>query len=144
MVGFAPFRCFQQMDGNYSLVPSADLNCYDSLWWSNIYTVTIGLLQIILIPIVLMVVFRINRDKLHDNKFLWQFGSLTEGYVDQFYWWEVVVLLKKLIFVMVVDLSNDLDRHIRAYMAVIVLLSGMFFEYMFHPRKPEFRALHLV
>jgi hypothetical protein len=68
---------------------------------------------------------------------------LTKKYVDRYYWWEVVVLLKKLAFVMVVDLSNSQDSHLRAFMAEIVLLCGAFAEQMTQPRKQESRIIHM-
>jgi hypothetical protein len=47
MVGFSPFRCYNQMDGSFSLIPSSDLSCFDEVWWSYSAVTVIGLLQII-------------------------------------------------------------------------------------------------
>jgi hypothetical protein len=43
-VAMAPFRCFEQFDGSYSLVPSPNLDCYDDQWRSHWIAITIGLL----------------------------------------------------------------------------------------------------
>jgi hypothetical protein len=143
MVGFAPFRCFRQVDGTFSLVPSSHLNCYDEIWFSNIFIIILGLLEIAIIPLMLKAIFRAYRHSLQDNKFRWQFGMLTENYVDNLFWWEAVVLLKKLVFIMVVDLTNNLDRHLRVFMAEIVLMSVLFAETFFQPRKLQSRMLYV-
>jgi hypothetical protein len=143
MVGFSPFRCCRQIDGVYSLVASSNLDCYDDFWFSNLFIAILGLGEIALIPLVLFLIFRAQKHSIHDNKFVWKFGMLTDNYVEQFYYWELVVLLKKLIFVMIVDLSNDFDKHIRVFMAEIVLIGSIFVEYIFQPRKQESRMLHV-
>jgi hypothetical protein len=143
MVGFAPFRCYRQVDGVYSLVPSSDLNCYDQTWFSNIFTIVAGLLEIVLLPVVLFIILRAYKHSIQDNKFVWKFGMLTENYVDQFYWWELMALVKKLAFVMVVDLSNSQTRQLRIFMAEIVLVGWIFIEYVCQPRKKELRMLHI-
>jgi hypothetical protein len=144
MVGFAPFRCYLQMDGTYTLVPSSDLNCYDEQWMSHINIIVLGLAQIFLLPLLVLLIFRIYRGHLDENRFKWRFGLLTLSYLDQFYWWEVVVLFRKLVFVMVVDLTNDFDSYLRVFLAEVVLILGIFVEYIYQPRKAELRMLHIL
>jgi hypothetical protein len=55
-VGFAPFRCYRQIDGAFTLVPSSNLNCYDQLWFSQLFTIALGLVEIALIPLVLILI----------------------------------------------------------------------------------------
>jgi hypothetical protein len=144
MVGFAPFRCYRQVDGVYSLVPSSNLNCFDEKWYSNIFTILLGILEIVLIPLVLGLIFKAHsKHSIQDNKFIWKFGMLAENYVDEYYWWELANLLKKLVFVMVVDLSNNYDKRVRVFMAEIVLVGWIFIEYACQPRKKESRMLHI-
>jgi hypothetical protein len=135
MVALAPFRCYKQMDGSYTLVPSANLNCYDKKWFSNIFIVILGILEVFMLPVGLFWVYFHFRNSLQDNSFVWKFGHLTKKYKDEFYWWEGVHLLKKVIFVMVIDLTNDFDRHIRVLLGVSVLLTVVFLEFLFQPTK---------
>jgi hypothetical protein len=69
---------------------------------------------------------------------------LTANYVDEMYWWEGVVVLNKLVFVMVVDLTSKYERHLRAFLAEIVLLVGIILEQVFQPRKPEMRPIYFL
>jgi hypothetical protein len=143
MVGFAPFRCYQQPDGSYSLVPSSDLSCYDQDWFSHMFIILLGLIEIILLPLVVLLIFH-SQEKLKENKFRWRFGILTFSFKHKYYWWEAVVLMKKLCFVMVVDLTNDFDPQLRIFFAEVVLLVGFFLEYVCQPRKEELRTLHTL
>jgi hypothetical protein len=144
MVGFAPFRCFEQQDGEFTLVPSSNLNCYDHEWFSHYFIIGLGILHIALIPFSLFLIFRANSQHLFDNSFLWKFGKLTESYKDEMYWWEVVVLLNKLLFVVIVDLTSRFDPNLRVFMVEVILLVGIFVEQIFQPRKPAYRSTHFL
>jgi hypothetical protein len=144
MVGFAPFRCFRQQDGSFSLIPSSNLNCYDEEWFSHLFIIGLGLLHILIIPFGLIMVFKANRERLFDNSFLWKFGKLTEPYVDETYWWEVVVLLNKILFVMTVDLTSSFDPNLRVFLVEILLLVMVLVEQLFQPRKPSQRMNYFV
>jgi hypothetical protein len=145
MVGLAPFRCFKQADGTHTLVPSPDLNCYDSQWFSNILLIFLGLIEVVMLPIGLLWLFLHYKKGLHhNNKFNWKFGHLTAKFKDNYYWWELVEMLKKLTFVVVVDLSNDLDKHFRAFLAESVLVVGLFLEYSIQPRRDERNLSNLL
>jgi hypothetical protein len=144
MVGFAPFRCFQHIDGTYSLVPSSSLSCYDAEWFEHLPIIVVGLMEIILLPASVLVIFGVYRNKHDSNKFRWRFGLLTISYNRSFYWWEVVALFRKLVFVMVVDLTNDFETPLRIFLAEVVLISGIFLETIFQPRRAETRVLHTL
>eukprot|EP00475_Leptophrys_vorax_P045397 TRINITY_DN9403_c0_g1_i2.p1 TRINITY_DN9403_c0_g1~~TRINITY_DN9403_c0_g1_i2.p1 ORF type:complete len:385 (+),score=92.20 TRINITY_DN9403_c0_g1_i2:2476-3630(+) len=136
-VGLAPFRCFQQTDGTYTLIPSANLDCYDQTWMSHVPVIALGLLEIIAVPVILISIFWINRFDVQSNEFVWRYGMLTENYVPQFYWWEVVMLTRKTSFVMVVDLTNNLNDQLRAFLVEIVFLLYILAEFLCQPRSRE-------
>jgi hypothetical protein len=144
MVGLAPFRCFKQADGTHTLVPSPNLNCYDSQWFSNIFLILLGLLEIVLLPIGLLWLFVHYRNGFQNNKFRWKFGHLIAKFKDNHYWWELVEMIKKLTFVMVVDLSNDLDKHFRSFLAESVLIVGLFLEFHAQPRRDERSVTYIL
>jgi hypothetical protein len=144
MVGLAPFRCFQQADGTHTLVPSPNLNCYDSQWFSNMFLISLGILEIFLLPLGLLWLFVHYQNRFHNNKFNWKFGHLIAKFKENYYWWELVEMLKKLTFVIVVDLSNDLEKHFRAFLAESVLVVGLLLECHFHPRKDERNVTYIL
>jgi hypothetical protein len=144
LVGMAPFRCFRQMDGTYTLVSSSSFNCYDEVWHSNMFTIVLGVVEIAMIPAGLFWILFHHRRNLYSNKFVWRFGHLTNRYKKKFFWWEAVVIMKKLTFVMVVELTNDFDRHIRVLLAESVLISGLFLESFLQPRAEKTGTIHIL
>jgi hypothetical protein len=133
-IGLAPFRCFQQLDGTYTLVSASKYNCYDSEWRSHGLVISIGLIQIGLPIIALVVIFCLAKSRRQENSFMWVFGMLMFNYKDQFYWWEGVLVVKKVAFVMIVDLMNGYNRHLRVFLAEGVLIAGVFLETLCQPR----------
>jgi hypothetical protein len=97
------------------------------------FTIFLGVFEVVLLPLGLLLI--LWNYSSSDNKFEWRFGHLTRKYKDKYYFWEVVMMLKKLIFVMVVDLTNDYNRSLRAFLAESVLVTGVFAEFMVRPRK---------
>eukprot|EP00475_Leptophrys_vorax_P019219 TRINITY_DN26246_c0_g3_i3.p1 TRINITY_DN26246_c0_g3~~TRINITY_DN26246_c0_g3_i3.p1 ORF type:complete len:303 (-),score=53.21 TRINITY_DN26246_c0_g3_i3:57-965(-) len=133
--GLAPFRCYQQSDGSFTLLQSPDLNCYDEAWLSHLWIVIAGLLEIAAVPVILILIFWFNRLQLNQNEFIWRFGSLTELYVPKYYWWEAVMLVRKMSFVMIVDLTNDWNVQLRTFLLEIVMLTHVLAEHFCQPRQ---------
>eukprot|EP00475_Leptophrys_vorax_P004129 TRINITY_DN12463_c0_g1_i1.p1 TRINITY_DN12463_c0_g1~~TRINITY_DN12463_c0_g1_i1.p1 ORF type:complete len:237 (-),score=48.88 TRINITY_DN12463_c0_g1_i1:46-708(-) len=104
---------------------------------SHIPVVALGLLEIVAVPVILCSIFWFNRFDIQTNEFVWRYGKLTENYVRQYYWWEVVVLVRKTSIVMVADLINNWDPQLKIFLVEIVLLLHIFAEYLFQPRSRE-------
>jgi hypothetical protein len=116
------------------LVPSPNLECFDSFWWSHLFTIFLGLAEIFLVPIFLVGIFWKSRFKMEDNSFRWKYGILFNKYKPEFFWWELVIVLEKTVFVMFIDLTNNFDRHLRIYMAEIILILTYIVESTMKPR----------
>jgi hypothetical protein len=136
-VAMAPFRCYKQGDGSYSLVPSPNLDCYDEQWWNQWAVITLGLLYVILIPVFFMFVLWKNRGHFTSNKFIFRYGYLISGLKSSFYWWNVYQLFRKTALVMVIDLTNSFDPFLRTFFVIIVLLFSMIMEVLLQPRQEE-------
>jgi hypothetical protein len=65
------------------------------------------------------------------------FGMLMNNFREEFYWWEVVILLKKMIYVILVDLTNQFNNSLRAFLISIFFLACIFVENILSPFKPE-------
>jgi hypothetical protein len=44
-IALTPFRCYQQSDGSMTLLPASHLDCYDSQWKQNWFSITVGILS---------------------------------------------------------------------------------------------------
>lgn len=58
---------------------------------------------------------------MNNNMFRWRYSILTSPYKPEFYWWELVVMLKKAIIVMIIDLTNGFSESFRAYLAIVFI-----------------------
>jgi hypothetical protein len=89
----APFRCFAQADGSFTLVPSPDLDCFDNQWIRNWPLICLGLLYILVIPIYFVCILYFYKPKQMSNAFYFRFGFLVLGYsggsnyFERRYWW---------------------------------------------------------
>jgi hypothetical protein len=143
ITAMSPFRCFLQIDGSYTLIPSSNLNCYDKEWYTHLFVIVLGVLQIFLIPMVLSFTLWRNRSRLNKNAFLWRFGSLTAPYKPEFYYWEIFVLFRKTALVLLIDLSNSLSSFLRVYIVILFLLIFSVIDMFVRPRIAELGILTL-
>jgi hypothetical protein len=62
-------------------------------------------------------------------------------YRERFYWWESIVLLKKLAFVLLVDLTNDMALFERSFLLIIFFSFEITLESIVSPYREENRSL---
>jgi hypothetical protein len=127
------FRCFPQDDGTFTLLSSPALDCYDSYWNDHIPILSFGILMIILIPVALFIKLYLNRSNRMSNKFYWRFSRFFEPYKPKFYYWEVVVMIRRTIFVALVDLTNSWQKLERAFVLITFLIFESFVDIICQP-----------
>jgi hypothetical protein len=127
------FRCFPQGDGSYTLIPSPSLDCYDSIWYDHLGIIAIAIVLICIIPIGLFAILFLNRNQRTNNRVYWRFGRIIEPYKPNFYYWEVVVLIRKTIFVCLVDLTNGWQKLNRSFIIIAYLLIESFMDNLLKP-----------
>jgi hypothetical protein len=119
---FSAFRCFPQEDGSYTLLSSPSMDCYDSLWYANSWAIVLGIASVFILPIFLSRVLYVNFGKTNHNIFHWRYGHLVNKYRQKYYYWEVVQLLWKTLFVCIVDLTNSWSKFERSFLLVVYFL----------------------
>jgi ABC-type Fe3+-siderophore transport system permease subunit len=118
----AAYRCLPQDDGTFTLLSAPSLDCYDSVWNENFPVIFFGILVTLSVPVSVAIILFLNRNKLKSNDFTWTFGFLISPYSSKFYWWEIVVLLKKIVYVLLVDLTNSFGIFERSFMLILFLI----------------------
>lgn len=84
---FAPFRCYPQSDGSYTLIPKPSEDCFGSSWKSRLLVIAFGILEISMIPLGIFVILRRYKGNMENNSvFQWRYGLLTRSYKPQYYW----------------------------------------------------------
>lgn len=120
---FSPFRCFQQIDGTFTLIPNPSQDCYSGEWFRHFPVIVFGMLQLFLFPLIMILILSRTPSGGQSRKtYERRFGILTGPYKPQFYWWEIVVVLQKTIIVVVIDTSYNLHSSMRVFIIVLVLI----------------------
>jgi hypothetical protein len=130
---FSAFRCAPQDDGSFTLLSSPDLDCFDLLWYKNLWLILLGILILIFVPCSLYFILYRNQNRLMDNHFRWKFGYLILPYKKNFYFWEVIMLLRKTMFVSLVDLTNGWQKLDRSFVLLIFLFMELLVDVYLDP-----------
>jgi hypothetical protein len=134
---FSAFRCYPQDDETFTLLSSPALDCYDSVWYKNLWIIVIGVLILCAVPTSLFLILRRNRNRRMDNQFYWRFGRLIDPYKPAFYYWEVVLMIRRTIFVSLVDLTNSWQKFDRSFVLIVFLLAELLLEVLVQPYSKE-------
>lgn len=120
---FQPFQCNMQPDGSFSMVQIASVFCYRKEWWSNMPIFSFFCFTyIFLIPFLVFLAFIHYRKFADSIIFQWRFGALTLPYRREYYWWEGVVTVKKLSYVMLIDVVSSLTYYHRVFLIICFLM----------------------
>jgi hypothetical protein len=131
------FRCYPPEDGTHTLLSSPSLDCYDSEWFSNLWIIIIGIMFLIYFPLLLAFILWKNRSKIYSNTFFFRYGILVKPYKMQFFYWEVILLIRKLILICLVDLTNGMPNTERAFILICFLILELFLDFLVNPFQEE-------
>eukprot|EP00475_Leptophrys_vorax_P043779 TRINITY_DN8527_c0_g1_i2.p1 TRINITY_DN8527_c0_g1~~TRINITY_DN8527_c0_g1_i2.p1 ORF type:complete len:791 (-),score=112.92 TRINITY_DN8527_c0_g1_i2:55-2364(-) len=121
-VVLSPFRCYPQIDGSYTLIPKPTENCFDANWMKRAPLIAFGILQIIVIPGLILTIYFQRKKHSLSNYFEWRYGLLFRPYRENFFYWELVIILRKTALVMMVDVSNGMQSALRIFLIMIFLV----------------------
>ncbi|KAJ6227805.1 hypothetical protein M0813_09465 [Anaeramoeba flamelloides] len=94
------FDCTHQEDGTWSMDSKPEWNCLEGEWMRLFPVALTGLiLYVISIPLGLALILRHYSTKLSEEEFLHKFGLLSARYSKNYYYWEIIVMLRKLAIV---------------------------------------------
>jgi hypothetical protein len=96
----SPLKC-RYSNGSYVMYDNPSTFCFDEDWKSNLgFVVFFCFLYGLGVPSLLFYVLFKNKDFLDSPEFLKRYGSLTTYYSPRFYWWELVPVGKRALFVL--------------------------------------------
>jgi hypothetical protein len=101
---FQPFNCLPQPDGTYTMAKSPASKCYDEAWNKNLPALVFFIVIYCFgFPLALAYIFIKNHKNVDTVDFKIKYGNLVSPYARKCYYWELVIMLKRSIFI----LSND-------------------------------------
>jgi hypothetical protein len=125
-----------QPDGTTTLEPEPSLYCYDTLWYSNLASVTlICLVMVVIIPASLFSIVYVNRTNLQSKAFLSRYATLVESYTDKFYWFEIYHIAKKTLFAVIMNSLSNFQLAEKTYYVSMFLIICLVIENVAKPYR---------
>lgn len=121
-----PFLCSPQNDGSYMMVKNPSVQCFSDDWKKVLYfyIIPMGILWGLLLPVATSILLFKNRRRIESPYFLNYFGFLTQSYRPELYWYEMIMILKKVLFMIVPEfLALKSFMSLKLLSSVIILIS---------------------
>jgi len=129
------FSCTSLGDGKYYLNSDLEVECWSSqhLTWSLTLALPGILIWGILLPCLGVRKLYKNRANLHDPSLLAQYGFLFKGFNDQYYFWELIILFRKVAVASAIVFLYFLPRTIQALLCFAIILIAYRAQEDYHP-----------
>jgi hypothetical protein len=128
-----PLNCvrmdYQASAPVYAIVSAPSFRCYDETWYKYLPVVILFcFLYGVSFPFVVGYILFTNRNNLYSRQFMKGYGSLYRSLRHSLYFWELVIMLKKASFVLVVRvLSSRKNSSYGERFASAISIVGFFF-----------------
>jgi hypothetical protein len=134
-----PFGCFKNEAGDFVMFTQPYLNCFDREWnqniWSAIFFVVIYTL---FLPGLLLSIFWTHRTNLENPWFKKRFYVITDYCKEKYFYWELVCLLRKILFsVTATIIGPQVSRTTRYFLVVCGLFGFLIVEIITFPYSSD-------
>jgi predicted outer membrane repeat protein len=120
---FAVFSCTQILSGELWLTDNLDIKCYGSM--HTYYAVTVALPALVIwgisLPVLVLLYLRRHRTELQTLMMKLRFGFLYTGYKSSNYYWEFVIIYRKIIIICCVVFIGNFSVHVQALSIMLVI-----------------------
>jgi hypothetical protein len=118
------------------MLDNPSLQCFHKDWNAHIaIAVLFSLTYCCVLPGSLIYISWSSRDQLHSPEFHRKYGSLVDQYEDKFFWWELMMALKKAMFVLFGSILSVSRQEDDLFVSVSILLIFLYLEIMLKPYK---------
>lgn len=120
------FTCMDLGRKQKFLIADLNIQCWEGahIQWVSILGVLMILLEVLGIPLMGFIVLYKNRNSLHDPRTMEKYHFLYLGYKDKYYFWEIVVVTKKSLIV-IVNIFFPQQAHVQALFIVFIVVSAI-------------------
>lgn len=125
-----PFACFKASDGVYVMTNNPSEYCYSGTWlkrlpWITFFLVFYG----IGFPLLTLRILVKNKAVMKQDQFNNVFGSLVSPYRSSMYFWEIVAMLKKTVFAIILTIIPASGyENVKHLVTILVMLIWLWFE----------------
>jgi len=143
---FSMFSCIELRPGQLWLVADLSLRCWSSehIKYALLVSVSSIGLWIIGLPLACLCLIYRYRNRLADPVTQLKFSFLYKGYLSKWYFWEFVILYRKVALVCASVFLSTVSIMVQALSVLAVLLISLFFQLQVQPfATPVFNRLEL-
>ena len=128
IIFFDLFNCYKIEQGELWLINDLQLRCwhYDHLFWAFMIGIPGILFWVIGIPFIAFKALRSHRHSLADPMTLGRFKMMYQGLKSDFYYWEFVTLIRKLLLISIGVFLSSVDSYYKVSFACPYLLSSAY------------------
>ncbi|KAJ5068582.1 g protein-coupled receptor-related [Anaeramoeba ignava] len=137
---FSLFSCTKQSEGVYTLDADPAYRCYNDPWWKKMIIpgAIFGVVYVIGIPIFIVFMLVYHSKNYNEEMFDLRLSLLTSRFRKEWFFWELIVMARKLLFVFTLLYFNfATDFQIR--LLIIVLLVAITLQAAFEPYDTKSR-----
>jgi hypothetical protein len=132
---FSYFSCTEIQSGEFWLNENLDIRCFDSKHNSFALVVVLPVLVIwgLLVPLLVLLYLVRNRRKLREINTKLRFGFLYNGFKQSKFYWEFVIMFRKILIICIVVFIGNQSIPIQALTLVLLLLHFLVLQYLTRP-----------
>ena len=143
---FFSLSCEEIEPGEQWLIKNHDIRCWEGEHLFYIFTVIIP--SIVLwgcgLPIIFLLMIYKHRRRLNKYSVKARYGFLYNGYEITTYFWEFVILYRKILIVTILVFVVQRSTRIAALCCLIVLITSLHFQYKIEPfNRKEYNDMEL-
>eukprot|EP00475_Leptophrys_vorax_P007542 TRINITY_DN14782_c0_g1_i1.p1 TRINITY_DN14782_c0_g1~~TRINITY_DN14782_c0_g1_i1.p1 ORF type:complete len:341 (+),score=63.48 TRINITY_DN14782_c0_g1_i1:374-1396(+) len=138
----SPLICLNQSDGSQIMVRNPSAKCKTGEWNDNLGMVIFFLvLYTIILPVAFGALLVHYRHCLNDPVIHGYFGSFTKSFKPQYFFWELFLLTKRGLFVVIAAFIPAFPGDTTFYFGcILVIFSYLGLEFIFHPFLQDYVA----
>jgi hypothetical protein len=120
---FQAFNCVKRADGRLTLTKYPSIVCFGNDWKAHLFPIVFFmLLYCLFVPLFLMSQFYMNRARIDTPEFAQKFPNLLSPYKRQYYYFELVFMLRKALFVIANEFLPITGDYVSRFTVTIGLL----------------------
>jgi hypothetical protein len=134
-LNFSVFNCLELAPGKYFMIDEMSIQCWTRRHLT--FTIAVALPSLLVwcigVPIILAVVLTKNRSRLDEITEKLKYGFLYKGFKNKHFYWEFVIMLKKILIVSVSVFLKNVSIPVQALVAFIIIVSSYVLQVKYEP-----------
>jgi hypothetical protein len=132
---FSYFACTEIESGEFWLKENLDIRCFDSEHNSFALAVVLPVLVVwgLLVPLLVLLYLVRTRRELSEINTKLRFGFLYNGFKKSKFYWEFLIILRKILIIFIVVFIGNQSIPIQALTLALILLNFLVLQYLTNP-----------